>query len=294
MSQEIERWFNKNEDNTTYNNFNVVFLGENDPSLPDASIKQYLEEQLSTSYRNISFLKRNYSSEPQQKLIDYLNNYVFPTMSNQINKNVWKGDFGEILAGLIVGYFQNLEVPIKKMKLKFNSNRSVFSTDMIAHNNGDEITDIYYYEIKTRQNIQRKETVNQNYDYITVHAHNSLLRDEQLPNEGIADFISRFYEDRATQYGEDGNDDLMVQMLEKSKKYHDIVKNPSNYNRIFELFFIAEKSTYEDVVLEALDAQVTHLTPLNVTIVLIENLNDLIDTSRDNVIQSTVRLVHDI
>uniref|UniRef100_UPI0040489FA3 Hachiman antiphage defense system protein HamA n=1 Tax=Aliarcobacter sp. TaxID=2321116 RepID=UPI0040489FA3 len=294
MSSEIVKWFNKCEDNTTYNNFNVIFFRENDSSFPDESIKFFLEEQLAISYRNISFLKRNYSEEPQQKLIDYLNNYVFPTMSNQINKNVWKGDFGEILAGLIVGYFQNLEIPIKKMKLKFNSNRSVFSTDMIAHNTGDEITDIYYYEIKTRQNIKQKETVNQSYDYITVHAHNSLFRDEQLPNEGIADFISRFYEEQATQYGENDNNEMMNQMLEKSKKYHDIVKNPSNYNRNFELFFITEKSSYENVVLHALNTQTTHLTPLNVTIVLIENLNHLINTSRDNVIQSTVRLVHDV
>ena len=86
----------------------------------------------------------------------------------------------------------------------------------------------------------------------------------------------------------------MNQMLEKSKRYHDIVKNPSNYNRNFELFFITEKSSYEDVVLQALNTQTTYLTPLNVTIVLIENLNHLINTSRENVIQSTVRLVHDV
>lgn len=298
MSDEIGRWFDKNEDSTTYSNFNVVFLREKDSSLPDEPIKKYLEEELASSYRNLSFLKLNYSDEPKQKLIDYLNNYVYPSMSNQINKNVWKGDFGEILAGLIVGYFQNLEVPIKKMKLKFNSNRSVFSTDMIAHNNGDEITDIYYYEIKARQNIKLKETINiagTNYrEYITVHAHNSLQRDEQSPNEGIADFISRVYEEKAIMYAEDGDNNNMDKMLTLAKKYHNIVKNPSDYNRNFELFFIAEKSSYETVVLEALNTRVSLLNPLNVTILLIENLNDLINSSRESVIQSTLELVHDI
>lgn len=298
MSQEIGRWFNKNEDNTSYSNFNVVFLRENDSSLPDEPIKQYLEEELAKSYRNISYLKTHYNTESEEKLIDYLNNYVFPETSNIINKNVWKGDFGEILAGLVVSYFQNLEVPIKKMKLKFNKDRSVFSTDMIAHNNGNTITDIYYYEIKTRQNIKAKETVKvsgANYrNYITVHAHNSLHKDELSPNEGIADFISRYYEEKATIFAEIGDEQNMKLMLEQSKKYHDIVKNPSTYNRNFELFFIAETSSYESTILDALEELSSHLSPLNVTILLIENLNDLIDTSRDNVMQSTVRLVHDV
>jgi hypothetical protein len=298
MLQEIGRWFNKNEDDTTYSNFNVVFLRENGSSLPDAPIKQYLEEELAKSYRNVSYLKTHYYNEPEDKLVDYLNNYVFPETSNTINKNVWKGDFGEILAGLVVSYFQNLDVPIKKMKLKFNKDRSVFSTDMIAHNNGNIITDIYYYEIKTRQNIKEKETVKvsgvNHRDYITVHAHNSLHRDETSPNEGIADFISRYYEEKATTFAEIGDDENMKLMLEQSKKYHDIVKNPSTYNRKFELFFIAETSSYELTILNALDALSSHLSPLNVTILLIENLNELIDSSRNNIIESTKRLVYDL
>lgn len=298
MSEQLERWLNKEEDISRSNNFNVVFFTEkDDPSLPDENIKQYIEEQVSLSHRNLSYLKLHYSHEQRDNLISYLESYVFPEMINQINKNVWQGDFGEILAGLIVAYFQDLEVPIKKIKLKFNKDRSVFSTDMIAHNKGDSITDIYYYEIKTRQNIKAKETVTINgtdfRNYITVHAHNSLHREEMSPNEGIADFLSRYYEDKAAIFLEGGDQDNVEKMLALSKKYHDIVKNPSNYHRNFELFFIAETSSYDDVVLTALNTITPLLYPLNITVLLIKNLNVLIKSTRDNMIDTTLKLVYD-
>src|SRR5690606_25940402 len=148
-------------------------------------------------------------------------NYIFPADSGLADKIVKPGDFGEILASMIVSYFEGLIVPINKLRWKFNNNRSVFCTDMIAHNDGDTIKDIYYYEIKTRQSI-RKE----NGCYLTVNAHNSLLKDQLQANQGIADFLSRLsYE---------------VRDFDASLKYGDIVRNPTKYNPHFELFFIIE------------------------------------------------------
>lgn len=298
MPQQLDRWLNKEEVDSSPYSFQVVFFKERNASLPDAEIKKYIEEQVSISHRNLSHLKLHYQTEPRESLSSYLESYVFPEMTNQINKNVWQGDFGEILAGLIVAYFQDLEVPIKKIKLKFNKDRSVFSTDMIAHNKDDVITDIYYYEIKTRQNIQNKETVkvagNNLYNYITVHAHNSLHREEISPNEGIADFLSRYYEDKAMTYVETGGEASNIEhMLSLSKKYHDIVKNPSNYNRKFELFFITEASSYNDVVLTTLNSISPLLSPLKITVLLIDNLNELIESTRNNIIDTTLKLVYD-
>ena len=204
--------------------FTVVRVSENQNI--DDSIKKELQKEILSEYRDIDFLKFQYKTSPKQDLIDYLENKVFPPIQNDIF-HIWQGDFGEILTSLIVSYFRKLKVPIKKMRLKFNKDRSVFCTDMIAHNTDEKITDIYYYEIKTREKMSRKENVKSLYSYVTIHAHNSLLRDKESSTEGIADFLSR--------YCFDNNE------FNDSEKYGDIVKNPGSYKRHFEIFFIGEK-----------------------------------------------------
>ena len=63
-----------------------------------------------------------------------------------------QGDWAEILASLIVTYFQNLEVPLNKLQWKFNQNKAVFGTDIFAYNKGEKIHYLYYYEIKNDTN----------------------------------------------------------------------------------------------------------------------------------------------
>jgi len=244
---------------------------------PSENVKDYLGKELVDSYRQLDFLKFHYESLPEADLRNYLKTYTLPPDHNQITKNVRQGDFGEVLAHLIVSFFENRAVPLKKMRWKFNAGRSVFSTDMLAHNHGPAITDLYYYEIKSRLNI-KKESINGLNAFVTIHAHNSLLKDANQPNEGIADFLSRYYFEK-----ED---------FAQATKYHDIVNNPTKYNKSYELFFIIETPKYIDDILDDLEVLPPGLNPLRVTIVLIKNLGRLIVEVQNRAIEQAVDYVY--
>jgi len=244
---------------------------------PTDGIKSYLGKELVDSYRQLEFLKFHYQALPESELRAYLKNYTLPSDKNQITKNVRQGDFAEVLAQLIVSFFEKRAVPLKKMRWKFNADRSVFSTDMLAHNDGDPIADLYYYEIKSKLN-NKKSSVDGLHAHVTIHAHNSLLKDTKLPHEGIADFLSRQYFEKAD--------------FAQAKKYHDIVQNPGKYNKHYELFFIIDAKEFISDILDDLEALPPTLSPLGITIVLIKNLGKLILEVRDNAIEQAVNHVH--
>jgi len=271
----LKKWLTVKEAKSSPYIFRLINVVEK--ASPDGAVRGFLGKEILTSYRNLEYLKFKYREEPKQKLIDYINDYVIPSKKNQIAKNVWQGDFGEILTGLIVSYFFGFIVPIHKMRWKFNKDRTTFCTDMIAHNPGDAIKEVFYYEIKTRLAI-RKETINHVSNHITVNAHNSLLRDEQIPNEGIADFLSRYY----FEQGDFG----------AANKYGDIVTNPGNYNRKFELVFIIEASKFMTDILDELHNLPPTLKPLSVTVVLIRGLGRLIVQTRKLAIDGAVDYVY--
>jgi len=230
----------------------------------DQKVCEYMAEEILSAYRNFEELKFRFESTDAATLEAYLISNVFPADHYTLVRNVRQGDFAEVLSSLIVQYFQGLVTPLHKMRYKFNKDRSVFCTDMMAHNDGAVITDLYYYEIKSRLDIRKEtEKVSGNTDYITVLAHNSLLKDELTPNEAIADFLS-------SRYFEQGEYELCA-------KYNDIVLNANKYNRKFELFFIIEKEKFKDDILTELQNFPATLAPLSVTVVLIENLKKLIE-----------------
>lgn len=271
----LEKWLSIAETRPSPYVFRFINVTEN--QTPDDDVKAFIGKEIVTAYRNLDYLQLQYRTEPRHKLVEYINNYVLTSSDNQIAKNVGQGDFGEILAGLIVSHFFKLFVPIQKLRWKFNKDRSTFCTDMIAHNPDGNITDIYYYEIKSRLLIRKEET-DGTYNHITVVAHNGLLKDEQTPNEGIADFLSRYFYER-----ED---------YDASAKYGDIVRNPSNYNRNFELFFVIEASKFKVEILDDLQNLPPTLKPLCVTLVLINGLGELIQETRELAISSAVNYVY--
>jgi hypothetical protein len=258
----IDKWLlHKETDPNPFATFTLISVTEN--VAPDLTIKEYLSAEMLKAYRDLDFLKFHFKSEPKEKLKDYLVKNVFANDSSQITKNVKQGDFAEVLAGLIVTHFQKLTVPLQKLRWKFNNNRSVFCTDMIAHNTEKDIKDIYYYEIKSRLGIKKESPAKGiPANYITINAHNSLLKDESNSNEGIADFLCKYFYDK-----ED---------FDKSTQYGDIVKSPKSYNRNFELFFIIESKEYIKEILDDLEKLPPALKPLNTTVVLIANLKDLV------------------
>jgi hypothetical protein len=183
----IDNWLKSTSStpvHSLYGMINVVEIGT-----PSNDIKNYLGKEILSSYRNLDHLKVLYEHQSEDTLKAYIKDYVLPSNANNLTRNVRQGDFSEVLASLIVSFFEKRIVPLKKMRWKFNKDKSVFSTDMLAHNDGETISDLYYYEIKSRLNTTYKEGTEPLRFYITVHAHNNLLKDSQQPNEGIADFL---------------------------------------------------------------------------------------------------------
>jgi hypothetical protein len=246
-------------DAVSFSSFRLVDVAER--KAPDERIRHYLAREVLGSYRNLDFLKRSYQHADAAALRDYLAQHVFPADTSPLVRNVRQGDFGEILASLIVSFFEQLVVPIHKMSYKFNKDRSVFCTDMLAHNAGPAILRLFYYEIKTRQTIQLEGTSPDRH-FVTVHAHNSLLKDQQTPNESIADFLAQRYFD--------------MEDFDNAAKYHDIVLNSTRYTKQFELYFIIERNSYNEDILHALQSLPPTLHPLGVTVVLIDNFHSLL------------------
>jgi hypothetical protein len=272
----IEEWLNYQEQEDKYI-FKLIHVTEK--INPDDDLIRHLQEQIITSYRNIDFYKSRLEDASEDEIRKYVKNQVIPSDNNQFDRNVRQGDWGEILSALIVSYFQNLEVPINKLQWKINKDKAVFGTDLIAYNKGQEIKDLYYYEIKTKLNPKRKVGKNPIRYYITVIAHNSLLKDELAPTESIADFLGRLF--------------FNQKEYEKAKKFKDIVKNPQNYNRNFELFFIIENSNFTENILEELNNLPPQLEPLKVTIIFIDNLQQLVENTWQDIESSLVNILSD-
>lgn len=264
----IENWLEYTEKGDAKYVFKLVQITEKDS--PDDDLIKFLQEKIITSYRSLDFYKFHLGETvSEDEIIKYIQDQIIPNDENQFDKNVRQGDWGEILSGLIASYFQDLFIPINKLQWKFNKDKAVFGTDLIAFNKGESIRDIYYYEIKTRVNPDKKEGTKPNRHYISILAHNSLLKDEQSPTESIADFLERLYFEK---------EDFTT-----ASKFKDIVKNPKNYNKKFELFLIVEKDKFIEEILTDLNEFPPQLAPLSVTIILINNLSSLVSRTWDDI-----------
>jgi hypothetical protein len=270
----IKDWLCHQEQKDKYI-FKLIFITER--IKPKDELVCLLQEKIITSYRNIDLYKFILGSESESEIRQYVKNYVIPSDITQFDRNVRQGDWGEILSALIVAHFQNLEVPINKLQWKINKDKAVFGTDLIAFNIGDEIRDIYYYEVKTRLTPQNKEGKTPDRNYITVIAHNSLLKDENASTETIAEFLMRLF--------------ISQEEFDKANKFKDIVINPQKYNRNFELFFIIESSKFKEEILEELNDLPPQLEPLKVTIIFIDDLKQLVDNTWQDIENSLVKLL---
>jgi hypothetical protein len=269
--------FESNDIPTKYS-FQTVFITEK--SKPDTAFINYLKEQILFSYRSLSFFQRHFSTFATD---DEIRNYVkriIPPDNIQLDRNVRQGDWGEVLACLIVTYFQNLIVPINKLQWKFNNSKAVFGTDLIAFNKNGEIKDIHYYEIKTRQKPHNKENIKKGKEryYISVLAYKSLEKDASSPTSSIANFLEMFYYEK-----ED---------FDNSDKFRDITRFPEKYNSYFEIFLIFERNNFREILLDELEALPPILSPLKVTLVFVDNLKRLVDKTWQDIEEILVQNIN--
>ena len=194
MINMIEKWLRLQEQKDKYI-FKLIHVSEK--IKPDDGLIKHLQKQIITSYRNTDYYKFHLKDASEAEIREYVKNQVITDDKNQFDSNVRQVDWVEILSALIVSYFQDLEVPINKLQWKLNKNKAVFGTDLIAYNKGEEIKDIYYYEIKTKLDPKIKVGKKPNRYYITIIAHNNLLKDELAPTESIAEFLERLFFERS-------------------------------------------------------------------------------------------------
>lgn len=270
----IQNWLDKPIESNNYT-FRVCRIGE--INTPSPAVIEYLQKEILKSYRTLDFYKYQFENVSEEEIKKYILNNVIPSDKSQPDKNVRQGDWGEVLASLIVSYFQNLEIPMSKLLWKVNRSKSVFGTDLIAFDKDDNKKLIYYYEIKARVSPQKKEGTGPDRNYITILAHNSLLEDVTSPQESIGDFFNRLFYEQG-QY-------------DKARKFKDLTLNPNSYTRNYELFFIVEEANFTEIVLQELNSLPPILDPLKVSVILIKNLKDIIDNTWMNIENSIIEIL---
>ena len=119
----LKKWLGVEETCPSPYVFRLINVIEN--QTPDDAVKAFLGQEIIAAYRPLEYLKFRYKEEPKEKLVDYINEYVIASNKNRMSKIVWKGDFGEILASLIVSHFFGFIVPIHKLRWKFNKDSDV-------------------------------------------------------------------------------------------------------------------------------------------------------------------------
>jgi len=276
----IENWINREQRSPNPYSFEIYDLVESIPI--STEIKEYLAQETLAQYRNVKWLKSRFKDSSETVLREYLKKNVFPDCSTLLVKNVRQGDFGEIISKSIIEKFQNLKVPISKLRYKFNKDRSVFCTDLISINQGNTISDIKYYEVKTRITYS-KATLKDAYE--------GLLKDERNPTETIADFLDRLFFEKAEEMEAAGKSTGAKEYYSISEQFGQIVKDPTLFNRSFEIILIIEKSTFKEEMIEELNSLTIALNPFEVSIFLVDNFKEIENEVFQEAEDVAVRLV---
>lgn len=280
----ITKWLEEKKRSGSLYTFQVINVTEKNNASEEAI--EYIGERILNAYRSAAFLKTTFQTKHSKELIKYLKEYVFPAIDGAgskgeitIRKNVRQGDFGETISIELIEKFRKLHVPVSKLRWKFNNNRSVFCTDIFAHDRGNNFSELKYYEVKTRTTFNKQ---------ICIEAHNSLAKD--IPHEFIADFLQRHYYELAEEMNRSGRD--AKKYYDICAKYNDILSNPDKYIRSFEIILIMEKKNFQETILKALDDLPPSLSPLEITIILIDDVRMIIDKSYKKAIAYALTFVY--
>ncbi len=142
-----------------------------------------------------------------------------------------------------------------KLKFKFNKNRSVFATDLLAFDNLNDPKSIHFYEIKTRQSLNKEDGF-----YITEIAYDCLENDSDNVVHPVLDFM-------AQRFFSSGEKDLSAKYLQLALDRHSV----KSYYEIFILTNDINESKISKIC-DALNNLNLKLKPLSLTLVLVPEL----------------------
>ncbi len=265
----INQWLKNNPESDTKFKFKVIQFTEHNNTPLNEELKSYISRELINAYTKLERLKIIYKTKPREELLNFINQKLPSAQSTIIRI----GDWGETITYLIVRYISKLEVPLRKLRWKFNKDKSVFGTDLFAHNS-ENIETLYYYEVKTSSS---KANLN-----LAVKAYDDLQKNFQNQSNGITNFLYEL--------------EVEKENYDSALKYADILKQPEKYNNSYEAFLVLDSEYYEERIQDLLsnlnNEKEELVSPLSVTIVLIDNLRDLIDSTFSHAPTEAVNFVH--
>lgn len=269
----IRQYFSEKENNSQKYDFCFISITEDKPK--DDELIYELQKNILRAYRNSKFFQQQRRNLNRAGLENYILKYVIPDDITNFDLAVRYGDFGEVFASLIIEYIRGKRT-FHKLRWKFNSNKSVFGTDIVAFDSLDNPKEITYYEVKTRKNALKREAL----EFITVIAYKSLEKDMNSNTETILDFMSRFYFD-SNEY-------------DKSKIFSDLVDGIKPVNKNYEIFVITDSKVLSKKykkLLSALHSIPKTITPLSVTFVFIDNLKELMADTWDTIAENGAEFI---
>lgn len=264
-------------DNKTFSRLNVITI--NSVKDTDAVLSSELQEALILSYADKGTYDLQFENATEQDIIDYINHKI-PGADNQLDKNVARGDFGEVFCQLVSEYFYG-RTCFNKLKYKFNNKKSVFGTDVLAFDDINNPKEIRYYEVKTRKELTKEyPKKGESAIYISIIAHNSLYKDYTESFNSVLDFMfQRLAEEKE---------------YDKARVFRDINNNKTQIKKEFEIFILTEdNSQNKDNILKALNDLPPRFPALSVTIVVIKDLYAFIDKTWSTITNKAVYMFGD-
>lgn len=251
----IQDWLNHLERTSHNYKFNIIDLSETRVRNEDL-FPAWLAKELLIAYKNPDHLKRRYSKREKVELREYLMDEVFPPLTEIMDKNVRRGDWGEIVSSLVLRDVRNLETALIKLRYKLNRKKSSFGIDVfgVQLDDAGNVCSLCVCETKTKITYDKK---------IGVKAHNSLNINDKSSIITIADFMSTLYYTEGNYALADQFDEIVIKKGEFPTDHH--------------IFLVHEKSLWKDDILDELNNLADLHKGLNLNVLLIDNLNDFAD-----------------
>ncbi len=247
----IRDWLRSLDRTETSYGFKVTDLTEaNSPPLSD-DLVSWLALQLLQAHTNVEHLKRRYHARSAEELTHYINTHLFRAAKTPLEENVLRGEWGEVISGLVLRDFRNLSTSLVKLRYKLNRTRATFGIDVfgIESNANKEVVALYICEAKTRIKYDK---------HVGREAHDSLILHDTAAIVTIADFMSNVYYE--------ARDWDMVDQFDQIVRDQSIATNQ-------EIFLLCERDLWNEEILEELQSVPNRLPNLTVNVILVNQLD---------------------
>jgi Cap4 SAVED domain len=253
----IWEWLEEKERKSHKFSFHIIDLTETSIRAHQ-QFPSWLASELLVAYKDPAHLKYRYGQRERQELRDYLSTEVFPPTTTTLEKNTRRGDWGEIVTGLVLRDIRKLETTLIKLRYKLNKKKSSFGIDVfgVQTDSSGKIVGLCICETKTKITYDKD---------IGCKAYNSLMSNDTSAIISIADFMSTIYFNAGRFDLVDQFDDIVVQKAKFPTEHH--------------IFLVHEKSLWNDEILMNLSNVPNLLQGLKVNVLLIDELDDLVEKS---------------